>query len=42
MTKQSAHINVNLCDCPILKGSFGYEWTIWNEAKCADFGNYLL
>lgn len=42
MTIQRAHISLNLCDCPILKGSFGYEWMIWNEAKCADFGNYLL
>jgi hypothetical protein len=25
----------------LLKG-FGYEGMIWNEAKCADFGNYLL
>ena len=42
MTKQSAHINVNLCDSPSIGGIFGYEWMIWNEAKCADFGNYLL
>lgn len=42
MTKQRAHISLNLCDCPSIKGAFGYEWMIWNEAKCADFGNYLL
>ena len=39
---QSAHINVNLCDIPSPKGLLGYEWMIWNEAKCADFENYLL
>lgn len=42
MTIQRAHISLNLCDLPILKGSFGYEWMILNEAKCACFENYLL
>ncbi|PKF73603.1 penicillin-binding protein [Chryseobacterium sp. PMSZPI] len=42
MTIQRAHINVNLCDSPSPKGLFGYECMIWNEVKCADFGNYLL
>ncbi|AZA53455.1 penicillin-binding protein [Chryseobacterium sp. G0201] len=42
MTIQIAHISLNLCDRPAIKGSFGYEWMIWNEAKCACFGNYLL
>lgn len=41
MTLQRAHINVNLCDSPSIKGLFGYEWMIWNEAKCACFENYL-
>lgn len=42
MTKQRAHINVNLCESPSIDGLFGYEPMIWNEAKCANFGNYLL
>ncbi|ALR32429.1 penicillin-binding protein [Chryseobacterium sp. IHB B 17019] len=42
MTTQRAHISLNPCDRPLLKGSFGYECMIWNEAKCACFGNYLL
>ncbi|HBV18010.1 MAG TPA: penicillin-binding protein [Chryseobacterium carnipullorum] len=41
MTLQRAHINVNLCDSPSIKELFGYEWMIWNEAKCACFENYL-
>lgn len=41
MTKQRAHINVNLCESPSMDGLFGYEGLIWNEAKCVDFGNYL-
>jgi hypothetical protein len=41
MIQQRAHINVNLCDSPSIKGLFGYEWMIWNEAKCACFENYL-
>ena len=42
MTIQRAHISLNLCDRPVIKGSFGYEWMILDEAKCACFGNYLL
>ncbi len=41
MTIQRAHISLNLCDCPVVKGSFGYEWMISDEAKCACFENYL-
>lgn len=42
MTIQRAHISLNLCDRPVLKGSLGYEWMISYEAKCACFENYLL
>ncbi|MBW7676179.1 penicillin-binding protein [Chryseobacterium chendengshani] len=42
MTIQRAHINASLCDNPSIKGLFGYELMIWDEAKCADFGNFLL
>jgi hypothetical protein len=42
MTIQRAHINAELCESPSIKGLFGYDEMIWNEAKCADFGNYLL
>lgn len=42
MTIQRAHISLNLCDHPVIKGSFGYEWMILNEAKSACFENYLL
>ncbi len=42
MTIQRAHISLNLCDCPTVKGSFAYEHVVWNEAKCACFENYLL
>ncbi len=41
MTIQRAHISLNLCDRPVLKGSFGYEYMISDEAECACFGNYL-
>lgn len=41
MTIQRAHISLNLCDCPVVKESFGYEWMISDEAKCACFENYL-
>ncbi|MDV7698977.1 penicillin-binding protein [Chryseobacterium soli] len=41
MTKQRAHINVNLCESPSIEGLFGYDELMCNEAKCADFGNYL-
>ncbi|HCN48140.1 MAG TPA: penicillin-binding protein [Chryseobacterium sp.] len=42
MTIQRAHINAELLGSPSTKGFSGYEGMIWNEAKCADFGNYLL
>jgi len=42
MTIQRAHINAELFESPSNKGLFGYDGVIWNEAKCADFGNYLL
>ncbi|AZA56419.1 penicillin-binding protein [Chryseobacterium shandongense] len=42
MTIQRAHISLNQCDRPLVKGSFGCEWMILNEAKCAFFENYLL
>lgn len=42
MTIQRAHISLNLCDRPVLKGSFGYECMMLDEAKCACFENYLL
>lgn len=42
MTIQRAHTSLNLCDRPVAKGSFGYEWIISYEAKCACFENYLL
>ncbi|REC61243.1 penicillin-binding protein [Chryseobacterium pennae] len=42
MTIQRAHINAELFESPSNKGLLGYDWMIWNEAKCADFGNYLL
>jgi len=42
MTIQRAHISLNLCDRPIVKGLFGYECMILNEVKCAYFENYLL
>ncbi|MBV8326356.1 penicillin-binding protein [Chryseobacterium sp.] len=42
MTIQRAHINAELCESPSTKGLFVYDEVIWNEAKCADFGNYLL
>jgi len=42
MIIQRAHISLNLCDSPSIKGLFGYEMMIWNEVKCADFENYLL
>ncbi|MBP2618965.1 penicillin-binding protein [Chryseobacterium jejuense] len=42
MTIQRAHINAELCESPSKLGLFAYDGTIWNEAKCADFGNYLL
>ncbi|MET3038080.1 penicillin-binding protein [Chryseobacterium sp. NRRL B-14859] len=41
MTIQRAHINAELCEIPSTKGLFGYDGMIWNEVKCADFGNYL-
>lgn len=41
MTIQRVHINLNLCDCPSIKGLFGYEYMMLNEAKCAYFENYL-
>ncbi|WP_370901030.1 penicillin-binding protein [Chryseobacterium gossypii] len=41
MKPQRAHINADLCEIPSIKGLFGYEGMIWNEAKCACFGNYL-
>jgi len=41
MTIQRAHINAELFESPSNKGLFGYEGVIWNEVKCADFGNYL-
>lgn len=41
MTIQRVHISLNLCDCPAVKGSFGYEWMISDEAKCTCFENYL-
>ncbi|MCP1298190.1 penicillin-binding protein [Chryseobacterium sp. S0630] len=42
MTIQRAHIYAELCESPSNKGLFGRDEVIWNEAKCADFGNYLL
>ncbi len=42
MTIQRAHINAELFESPSNKGLLGYDEMIWNEAKCADFGNYLL
>jgi len=42
MTIQRAHINAELFESPYNKGLFGRDEVIWNEAKCADFGNYLL
>ncbi|WP_034722467.1 hypothetical protein [Chryseobacterium sp. UNC8MFCol] len=42
MTIQRAHINAELCKSPLNKGLFTYDEMIWNEVKCADFGNYLL
>ncbi len=42
MTIQRAHINAELCESPSKLGLFVYDEMIWNEAKCADFGNYLL
>ncbi|WP_292011227.1 penicillin-binding protein [Chryseobacterium sp.] len=42
MTIQRAHINVNLCKSPSIEGLFGYDWMMWNEAKCAYFGNNLV
>lgn len=42
MTIQRAHISLNLCDRPVIKGSFGYGWMISDEAKCACFENFLL
>lgn len=42
MTIQRAHINAELFGSPSNKGLFGYDEMILNEAKCADFGNYLL
>jgi len=42
MTIQRVHISLNLCDRPVIKGSFGYEWMISDEAKCACFENFLL
>lgn len=42
MTIQRAHINAELCENPSKPGLFAYDGMIWNEAKCADFGNYLL
>lgn len=41
MKIQRAHISLNLCDRPTVKGSFGYEWMLMNEAKCACFENCL-
>lgn len=41
MTIQRAHINAELCKSPSILGLFAYDEVIWNEAKCADFGNYL-
>jgi hypothetical protein len=42
MTIQRAHINAELFESPSNKGLLGYDEVIWNGAKCADFGNYLL
>ena len=42
MTIQRAHINAELFKSPSNKGLFGRDEVIWNEAKCADFGNYLI
>lgn len=41
MTIQRAHISLNLCDRPVLKGSFAYECMIWDEAEWAYFENCL-
>ncbi|REC67095.1 penicillin-binding protein [Chryseobacterium flavum] len=42
MRIQRAHINAEICESLYTKGLFGYNPVIWNEVKCADFGNYLL
>lgn len=42
MTIQRAHISLNLCNRPVIKGLFGYEWMMSDEAKCACFENFLL
>ena len=42
MKKQSTHIKANLCESPSIEGLFGYDHVMWNEARAANFGNYLL
>nr|WP_314494413.1 penicillin-binding protein [uncultured Chryseobacterium sp.] len=42
MKIQRIHISVNLYDIPSIKGLFGCEDMMWNEAKCAYFENFLL